>query len=91
MTSCDALAPNGRVFFVDSLYNEASTAVDHRLEGPRATTTGRLLNDGREFRIVKVYYRPEELTGRLATLGWRVTARTTESHFLYGHGSLKSM
>jgi protein-L-isoaspartate O-methyltransferase len=80
------LAPGGRVFFVDSLYNEASTAVDHRLEGPEATTVTRRLNDGREFRIVKVFYRPDELANRLADMGWQVEVRTTPSHFLYGFG-----
>lgn len=83
----ECLAPGGRVFFVDSRYNEASAAIDHRLEGPEAITLTRRLNDGREFRIVKVYYRPEELSARLATLGWRVTVRSTESEFLYGYGS----
>ena len=80
------LAPGGRVFFVDSLYNEASTAVDHRLEGPGATTVKRRLNDGREFRIVKVFYRPDELADRLADMGWQVEVRATPSYFLYGFG-----
>ncbi len=81
------LAPKGRVFFIDSQYNPLSTASDHRLEGEKATTMTRRLNDGREFRIVKVFYRPEDLTARLAALGWRVTVSTTGSHFLYGSGT----
>ena len=56
------LKPGGRVFFIDSLYDERSTARDHQLHGPAATTINRKLNDGREFRIVKVFYG----TGRLA-------------------------
>jgi demethylmenaquinone methyltransferase/2-methoxy-6-polyprenyl-1,4-benzoquinol methylase len=85
----DSLDAEGRVFFIDSAYNETSTAVDHRLEGPDATTTGRRLNDGREYRIVKLFYRPEELIARLAKLGWRVTVQATESDFIYGHGCLE--
>jgi len=81
-----SLKPNGRFFLVDSLYNPESTAKDHRLEGPDHTTTLRRLNDGREFEIVKIFYRPPDLTARLATLGWQAEARATQSHFLYAWG-----
>ncbi|HVC35509.1 MAG TPA: class I SAM-dependent methyltransferase [Chloroflexota bacterium] len=80
------LAPNGRVFFVDSAYNEASTAVDHRLDGPAALTANRRLNDRREFRIVKLFYRPDQLTAKLTDLGWSVTVQSTATNFLYGFG-----
>src|SRR5207249_3466236 len=49
VASC--LKPSGRVFFVDSLYDVRSTALDHRLEGPERTAMRRRLNDGREFEI----------------------------------------
>jgi len=81
------LKPNGRVFFLDSRYEGTSTAADHHLEGEDATTTRRRLNDGREFRIVKVFYRPDELAARLATLGWDVAVQTTPTYFLYGTGT----
>jgi len=46
------------------------------------------LNDGREFRIVKVFYRPETLTQKLTSLGWHeVGIRNTERYFLYGEAS----
>lgn len=80
------LKPDGRVFFLDSQYEETSTAADHRLEGEDATTTVRRLNDGREFRIVKVFYRPEDLAARLTALGWNVTVQATPTYFLYGAG-----
>lgn len=83
-----ALKPGGRVFFVDSLYTDISTAANHQLEGPEATTVNRRLNDGQEFRIVKVFYRPDDLHQRLANLGWDITVQATENYFLYGHGSL---
>jgi demethylmenaquinone methyltransferase/2-methoxy-6-polyprenyl-1,4-benzoquinol methylase len=82
------LAPDGRVFFVDSLYIEASTAVDHRLEGPESTTVKRRLNDGREFHIVKVFYRPDALAARLAEMGWQVEIHATPSYFLHGRGGI---
>ena len=82
------LAPGGRVFFMDSLPDETSTAIDHRLEGPMSITSDRQLNSGDRYRIVKVYYRPEELEARLAGLGWHVEVHTTGSYFLHGSGGL---
>ncbi len=80
----DGLAPGGRACFVDSLYTEQSTARDHQLEGADATTLTRRLNDGQEYRIVKVFYLPVELTARLASLGWRASIQTTPTYFYYG-------
>ena len=80
------LAPNGRVFFVDSRYDHTSTAVDHRLPVQEATVLRRRLNDGREFQIYKVFYNPAELTDRLRRLGWHFDIRQTEHYFLYGSG-----
>ena len=82
-----SLAPGGRVFFIDSLYTETSTALDHRLEGETATTLSRKLNDGREFNIVKVFYRPETLVAKLAGLGWQMKITATRNYFLYGFGA----
>ena len=83
-----ALAPGGRVFFIDSLYSESSTANDHQLEGEAATTLSRKLNDGREFRIVKVFYQSEMLAAKLAGLGWQMQVTATPNYFLYGSGKL---
>ena len=82
-----ALAPGGRVFFVDALYQETSTAKDHQLEGPDAHAVTRRLNDGSEYRIVKVFYRPEELTQRLAAQAWQVKIEETPTYFYYGEGA----
>lgn len=82
-----ALEPGGRVFFVDSRYDPASTARDHVLEGESATEVTRVLNDGRRFRIVKVFYRPEELASRLRGLGFEIPVRETEHFFIYGSGT----
>lgn len=82
-----SLAPGGRVFFIDSLYTETSTALDHQLEGETATTLSRKLNDGREFNIVKVFYRPETLAAKLAGLGWQMKITATPNYFLYGFGA----
>ena len=82
----DSLNPGGRVFFIDSRYEDASTAADHVLEGKGAKTVTRRLNDGSEYRIVKVFYKPEELSARLDKLGWDFSVRGTPSYFLYGSG-----
>jgi demethylmenaquinone methyltransferase/2-methoxy-6-polyprenyl-1,4-benzoquinol methylase len=82
-----ALAPGGRVFFVDSLYSPQGTAIDQRLEGAQATTLTRRLNDRREFRIIKVYYQLAELQERLRRIGWEVRVSATPTFFLYGEGS----
>ncbi|MBN2086318.1 MAG: methyltransferase domain-containing protein [Anaerolineales bacterium] len=81
-----ALKPGGRAFFVDSQYEPASTARDHQLGDPGAGSVVRRLNDGSEFRIVKVFYRAEDLAARLQTLGWTPGIRETPHYFIYGEG-----
>ncbi|HZC05665.1 MAG TPA: class I SAM-dependent methyltransferase [Ktedonobacterales bacterium] len=80
----DCLAPEGRVFLVDSRYTPSSSARDHQLEGADATQVTRRLNDGRTYRIVKVFYTPERLRDKLGALGWRADIRATPTYFLYG-------
>ena len=82
-----SLAPGGRAFLIDSRYTPNSTALDHHLEGPDATTMTRRLNDGSEHRVVKVYYTPERLNDALAALGWRANIQATPSFFLYGQAT----
>ena len=79
-----SLVPEGRVFFVDSLYEPTSTAANHQLRDRQATTTTRKLNDGRVFEIVKVFYETGPLEARLAELGWQAQVARTEHYFLYG-------
>jgi hypothetical protein len=77
--------PGGRVFFVDSLGPETSDEKDRRSRDPQGFTTTRRLDDGRDFRIVKVLYDPAALKRRLAGLGWNVSVHTME-HLIYGFG-----
>ena len=45
-------------------------------------------SDGREFRIVKKFWRPEELAARVRPLGFELDLRLTgNGNFLYGFGS----
>jgi 2-polyprenyl-3-methyl-5-hydroxy-6-metoxy-1,4-benzoquinol methylase len=78
-----ALKPGGRVFFVDSLLEQTSTASDHR-PVDRSGVVRRKLNDGREFDIVKVFYEPATLERRLVDLGWSGWVRSSGTFFLYG-------
>jgi SAM-dependent methyltransferase len=72
----EALAPGGRVFLIDS-------------GPPEVTAVGELqqrqLADGREFTIVKRFWRPEELAKRLSDLGFELDLRLTDNGlFLHG-------
>jgi 2-polyprenyl-3-methyl-5-hydroxy-6-metoxy-1,4-benzoquinol methylase len=78
-----ALKPGGRVFFIDSLMEQTSTARDH---GPldESGMVQRRLNDGQEFNIVKIFYEPAALEQRLTAMGWTGWVRSTRTFFLYG-------
>ncbi len=84
------LKPGGKFFFIDSLRDTQSTAVDHVLPDEEdGETLVRKLNDGREFRIFKIFYEPEALQSQLEDLGFLAKVQRTEKCFLYGSGSLE--
>jgi demethylmenaquinone methyltransferase/2-methoxy-6-polyprenyl-1,4-benzoquinol methylase len=77
-----ALAPGGRVCFVDDSDQERA---GERFVAEQATpAVWRRLRDGSEHRVVKVYYSPGELTARLAELGWSAEIRETSTPLLVG-------
>lgn len=82
-----ALRPGGRAFFVDSRRTPLSTARDHVLPDEDGVVSVRKLNDGREFRIVKVFYDAADLQSRLESMGWRASVSETAEFFLYGHAT----
>ena len=63
------VAPGGRAFLIDEsphdLWARDTRATDEIVV--------RTLQDGREFRIVKVLWNPETLSRRLLDVGWRAT------------------
>jgi demethylmenaquinone methyltransferase/2-methoxy-6-polyprenyl-1,4-benzoquinol methylase len=77
-----------RAFFVDNLRKEIPELDALRRFLQRDTSEDgvvvRRLNDGREFRAVKVYHEPSTLAARLASLGWRADVRETDWFFYYG-------
>jgi demethylmenaquinone methyltransferase/2-methoxy-6-polyprenyl-1,4-benzoquinol methylase len=78
-----ALASGGRVFFVDNARNPEIAARNHRLP-ERGFVMKRALNDGRQFRVVKLFYEPSDLERRLTALGWTGSVRGTGEYFVYG-------
>lgn len=81
-----ALRPGGRLFFVDSLPEQTSTARDHIAPDAADVYHTRKLNDGREFRVVKVFYDPAGLQEKLAAHGFEAAVTTTDTYFLFGEG-----
>jgi SAM-dependent methyltransferase len=80
------LAHGGRVAFIDE-DDRASGHDDVQLiDG--VPVARRTLPDGRQFDIVKLFWRPEELEGRLRSSGWDITVRRVGETFLYGEGGI---
>lgn len=79
----DCLAPEGRVFWIDTLRSANALSLDYRLPPKDSMVTMRRFG-GREYRVCKVYQAPEVLEERLARLGWDATVRSTHEFFSYG-------
>jgi demethylmenaquinone methyltransferase/2-methoxy-6-polyprenyl-1,4-benzoquinol methylase len=77
-----ALKPGGRAFLVDDL--RARFRSDNDDEDSRAETRVRHVDDGRSFRIFKIFYDPVTLTERLQHLGWSCDFRSAGFYLLYG-------
>jgi len=78
-----ALRPEGRVFWIDSQLDQASTAKDHDALD-RSGVTRRRLNDGQEFQIVKMFYEPQDLEQLIGRLGFKGWVRSSGAFFHYG-------
>jgi 2-polyprenyl-3-methyl-5-hydroxy-6-metoxy-1,4-benzoquinol methylase len=84
----DGLRPAGRLFFVDGKREPTSTAVDHELPRNREEEVMvRRLNDGTEFRIVKIFRKPSDIERRARTQGLAVSVGETDTFFQYGVGT----
>jgi SAM-dependent methyltransferase len=78
-----ALAPRGRVFFVDDRYRTPAELI----EGPASSVIQRRTPDGTAYRIVKVPYEPADLERQLRELGWDITVTPTAGPFFWGAGN----
>lgn len=79
-----AAKPGASVFFVDNANSPEIAARNHRLPEADEYVMQRKLNDGRRFRVVKVFYEPPELERKLAALGWTGRVRTPGEFFIHG-------
>jgi SAM-dependent methyltransferase len=77
-----ALRPDGLAIVVDEQRTPAAAEHEWPLGDGRGTTIRRL-EDGREFRMVKIYYTAETLTAELERLGFRATWRAPCDRFYY--------
>ncbi|MFF2079211.1 class I SAM-dependent methyltransferase [Kitasatospora sp. NPDC058162] len=77
-----ALKPGGVVEFVDVTPLERIGEAEDQEDPEHAVV--RSLADGREFRIVKIFFEPAELERRLTALGWECTVEEAAPGFFYG-------
>lgn len=77
------LSPSGRVLFVDDR-SPLAWEERHSSHDDGDPVARRRLADGREFRIVKAFYSPEQLAARLGGIGWSAQTHGTGEFFLYG-------
>jgi trans-aconitate methyltransferase len=81
-TVASALAPNGRVMFVD----DGHRTTEELTHGPQSSTIERQLRDGRRFRAVKVALEPKPLERSLRDLGWAIEIQPLAGPFFVGSG-----
>lgn len=82
----EALRPGGRVFLVDNRREPTSSSPDQPLAAADDPIMPRRLNDGRTFRIVKVFREPAELVAAFARQGLELTVHETPTYFQWGIG-----
>jgi len=80
----EALAPGATAYVIDSAHEPTSTARDHPEPSRDSGVVLRKLDDGRAFRIVKVFWEPDTLARRVAALGWRSDLARTPRYFVHG-------
>ncbi len=85
-TVASALSSNAPFGFIDSRREHTSTAADHVLPGDDDEVMTRRLNDGREYRIVKNFFEPDELFVPTSSAGLSLVASVTPTYFLFGTG-----
>jgi demethylmenaquinone methyltransferase/2-methoxy-6-polyprenyl-1,4-benzoquinol methylase len=83
-TVAAALAPGGTAYVIDSAHEPTSTARDHPEPSRDSGVVLRKLDDGRQFRIVKVFWEPQALAARVRGLGWNSALARTPRYFVHG-------
>jgi demethylmenaquinone methyltransferase/2-methoxy-6-polyprenyl-1,4-benzoquinol methylase len=79
------LRPGGRFAFIDSRRDPQGSATDRERDESDPDVQLRQLGRGRRYRVVKVYYEPDELVAALDLAGFeRIDVRRTARFFLLG-------
>lgn len=86
-----ATKPGARIFAIDSLPDNTSSAANHESYQPDDIYHTRKLNDGREFKIVKIFYTPADLERKLAEHGFEAQVKTSGRYFWYASGVTPSV
>lgn len=81
-----ATKKGGRVFMIDSLPDPTSTANNHAPYETDEVYHTRKLNDGREYKIVKVFYEADVLQQKLAEHGFEAQVKSTGRYFWWANG-----
>jgi SAM-dependent methyltransferase len=79
-----AMGHAGAAYVIDSALDATSTARDHARPDADAGIVTRKLNDGRQYRIVKIFHDPRALNQRLAQLGLAASIAATPRYFIHG-------
>ncbi|WP_253209578.1 hypothetical protein [Streptomyces niphimycinicus] len=79
-TAASALAPGGKAVFIDD--GPAAAAEEDVLSGRPTPVAVRRLDDGSQYRIVKVFHDPSSLTADLTALGWSAHIRLVAGKFI---------
>lgn len=85
-TVADALAPEGKVVFIDN--GPGESAGEEVLTGQPVPSVRRRLDDGSEYRIVKVFHEPGQLVRDLAAWGWQARVWPVGTNFIAGAADL---
>ena len=80
----DALAPQGVAYIVDSALDPTSTARDHATPDAAAGIAARKLEDGRAYRVVKIFHAAAALNERLERIGFQARIVRTARYFIHG-------
>jgi hypothetical protein len=76
------LAPGGRVWFCDDVEGPGRPYSGDTVEDI-AFANHRRMDTDRDYRIVKLFWAPDDLTARLADLGWDAEVGVTGEYFFH--------
>ena len=79
-----ALAVGGSAYVIDSGWDMTSSATNHVRPDRENGIAARKLNDGSEYRIVKIFHEPDDLARRLSALGLASRVVHTPRYFIHG-------